>query len=257
MITIAITNQKGGVGKTSTAHAIGSLLAKEKYKVLFVDIDPQGNLSKTLDAEMSEKTVLDIMQNNKLVSSSVQKISDFLFVIPSSKNLAAADIHFNTVGKEKLLAKALANIQENFDFCIIDTGPALGTLTVNALSASDGVIVPIVTDGYSLDGLLAFKNTFDAVVEHVNPKLNLLGILLTMYESNTGIAKEVLTVAEELAKQMNTTVFSSRIRKSVKIKEAQIRKQSIFDYDSKSAPAKDYQLLVEDILNTLNIKERG
>ena len=246
---IAVINQKGGVGKSTTAQAIGQGL-KELYnnKVLFVDLDAQGNLTYSLDAQQSKLTVLDVL-TGKIKTSEAIYHSIQGDIIASNIQLSGADLLLTQTGKEYKLKEALKPITKDYDYIIIDTPPALGILTVNALTASTGVIIPAQADIYSLQGIGQLNNTFEAVKKYCNKDLTLKGIVLTRYNKRAVLSRDVADLIDETAKTLKTKLYKTQIREAIAVKEAQIQKQSIFTYAPKSNATIDYKNLIKEVIN--------
>lgn len=248
MKTYAIINQKGGVAKTSTALALGEGIARKGYKVLFVDLDPQGNLSYTLKANTQGYGALGVLQRPETAKDEIIDLFKNGSIIASTPALYGADTTITQTGKEYRLKEALATIEEGFDFCIIDTPPALGILTVNALTACTAAIIPAQADIYSLQGISQLKTTIETVKKYCNPDLYIAGILITRYNGRTIIRREISELLEETAIQMNTKVYTSRIRECTALVEAQTRRESIFEYAPRSNASDDYFEFVNEIL---------
>lgn len=248
MKTYAIINQKGGVAKTSTALALGEGIARKGYKVLFVDLDPQGNLSYTLKANTQGYGALGVLQRPETAKDEIIDLFKNASIIASTPALYGADTTITQTGKEYRLKEALATIEEGFDFCIIDTPPALGILTVNALTACTAAIIPAQADIYSLQGISQLKTTIETVKKYCNPDLYIAGILITRYNGRTIIRREISELLEETAIQMNTKVYTSRIRECTALVEAQTRRESIFEYAPRSNASDDYFEFVNEIL---------
>lgn len=247
METIAVINQKGGVGKSTTAHAIGAGLSLKGFKVLYLDLDAQGNLSNTLAANTSEKTVLEILQKRAKAKDTIQQ-SGSEDIIASSPQLSGADTIITNTGKEYTLREALEPLKSVYDYCIIDTPPALGILTINALTACTGAIIPTQADIYSLQGISQLHNTIETVKRYCNPALIIRGIVITRYNARTIISREVAEMIEQAAGRLDTKLYKTKIRECIAIKEAQAIQQSIFSYAPRSNAAEDYKALVTEIL---------
>lgn len=244
---ITVTNQKGGIGKTTTSSALISGLTAKKQKVLGIDLDPQGNLGFSLGIEIEDcPTIYDVFKEKVSVTRAISR-TESGDVIPSNILLSGAELEFNRPGREFLLRDALSDLQHLYDYIIIDTPPALNILTVNAYVASNCLIIPMVPEILSLLGVSQLKETIDTVVRFYNKNLKVLGILLTKYNKHLNLSKEVLELAESIAKQLNTQVFDAKIRQSVAVAEAPAHCQSILDYAPRSNPAQDYQSLVEEV----------
>lgn len=247
MIIYSIINQKGGVGKSTTALAIGAGLSLKGYSVLYVDLDAQGNLSYTMGAETQGYNAMGVLQRPETAKAEVQH-TDQGDIIASSPALAGADAVITETGKEYRLKEALESLSGLYDYCIIDTPPALGILTVNALTACSGVIIPAQADIYSLQGISQLNNTLQTVKRYCNPELSILGIVLTRYNGRAIIRREVAEMLEQTARGLNTKLYNSRIRECTALVEAQATKQNIYSYAPRSNAAADYKALVAEIL---------
>ncbi|MFW5677333.1 MAG: ParA family protein [Acetivibrio ethanolgignens] len=246
-VIITVTNQKGGIGKTTTSSALISGLTAKNKKVLGVDLDPQGNLGFSLGIEIEDSpTIYDVFKEKVSVTRAISR-TEYGDVIPSNILLSGAELEFNRPGREFLLRNALSDLQHLYDYIIIDTPPALNILTVNAYVASNCLIIPMVPEILSLLGVSQLKETIDTVVKFYNKNLNVLGILLTKYNKHLNLSKEVLEMAETIATQLNTRVFDAKIRQSVAVAEAPAHCQSILDYAPKSKPALDYHAFIDEV----------
>jgi len=244
---IAVAIQKGGTGKTTSALAITAGLSLKGYKVLAVDLDAQGNFSGTSGAVRDGATVLDALMGKLKISDAIRhtKIGD---VAASGKNLSGADAFITGAGKERRLQKALESVSEAYDYIIIDTPPALGILTINALTASHGVIIPAQADLYSLESIEELSETIKSVKKYVNPDLTIEGIVLTRYNPRTVLSVEISALAKQLAAKLETKVFNAAIRESITVKEAQINRQSLYDYAPNAKVTEDYMSLLNELL---------
>lgn len=247
MIIYSIINQKGGVGKSTTALAIGAGLSLKGYSVLYVDMDAQGNLSYTMGADTQGYNAMGVLQRPDTAKAEVQHTEQG-DIIASSPSLAGADAVITETGKEYRLREALESLRGDYDYCIIDTPPALGILTVNALTACSGVIIPAQADIYSLQGISQLNNTLQTVKRYCNPELSILGIVLTRYNGRAIIRREVAEMLEQTAIGLNTKLYNSRIRECTALVEAQATKQNIYSYAPRSNAAADYKALVAEIL---------
>lgn len=248
---IAIINEKGGVGKTTTTLAIGAGCIQKGFKVLYIDLDAQGNLSHTLKVKSTEQSVIELLEGKTKADDVIQKTSQG-DIIAASRALSGADALITIVGKEYKLKEALELIKENYDYILIDTPPALGLLTINALTACTGVIIPAQADTYSLQGISHLYDTIVAVRQYCNEKLEIKGILLTRYNSRAILSRDIAEVMEQTAKQLNTKVFNTTIRETITVKEAQANQQDIFSYSPKNNAAIDYGKFIDELLGGIN-----
>lgn len=248
MKVITVINQKGGVGKSTTALALGHGLQAKKYSVLFIDLDAQGNISYTLNGNTDGYNTLGILQRPETAPQEIQH-TELGDIIPSTPALSGADSILTSTGKEYKLKEALEFVgkSNNYDYVVIDTPPALGILTINALTASDFAIIPAQADIYSLQGISQLNSTIQVVQKYTNPALKVLGIVLTRYNARSTLTKELTDLLENTAGQLNTKVFKTRIRENIAVKEAQAVKQNLYTYAPKSNASKDYTALVEEI----------
>lgn len=247
MKTIAIINQKGGVGKSTTALAIGAGLILKGYSVLYVDLDAQGNLSYTLGANTQSYNAMGVLQRPETAKEEIQHTAQG-DIIASSPALAGADAVIRETGKEYRLKEALESLSGAYDFCIIDTPPALGILTINALTACEGAIIPAQADIYSLQGISQLNSTIQTVKKYCNPALSIMGIVLTRYNGRSIIRREVAEMLEQTAQSLNTKLYKAKIRECTALVEAQATKQNIFSYAPRSNATADYKALVAEIL---------
>ena len=246
MEVIAVINQKGGVGKSTTAHAIGAGLTLKGHRVLYVDLDAQGNLSYTLRADTNGLTAMELLQGRN-TQAAIQRTAQG-DIIASSPSLAGADTIITAVGKEYRLREALEPLGGLYDYCIIDTPPALGILTINALTACNGAIIPAQADIYSLQGISQLHTTIETVKQYCNPALTIKGIVLTRYNSRAIISREVADMIEQTAGQLQTKLYKAKIRECTAIKEAQATQQDIYSYAPRSNATADYTALIDEIL---------
>mgnify|MGYP005760299637 CR=1 FL=1 len=251
--TIVVANQKGGVGKTTTAINLSASLAELGKKVLVIDIDPQGNTTSGLgvDKEEAENTVYELLLGELEISDCIQKeVFENLDIIPSNINLAAAEIELIDVeDKQFILKKAVDEVRENYDFIIIDCPPSLSMLTINAMCAGDTVLVPIQCEYYALEGLSQLMQTIELVKERLNTELEIEGVVFTMYDARTNLS---LQVVENVKNNLNQNIYKTIIPRNIRLAEAPSHGLPITKYDSKSTGAESYRLLAEEVINRGN-----
>jgi chromosome partitioning protein len=243
---ISFANQKGGVAKTTTTLNLAVAFAESGHDVLCVDLDPQGNLtmSQGIDPDKVEKSMYDVLVDRIPIREVIHERE--IDIAVSSIDLAGAEIAMSTqIGRERSLEKGLAAVRGDYDFVCIDTPPSLGLLTINALTASDKVIVPVQCEYLSMRGLVQLQNTLEMIRENLNPGVEIEGILPTMLDSRTVHAKEAVEILEE---NFGDLVFKSRIRKAVKFAEAPVRGSSVLKYDPKGNAAGYYRELAQEVL---------
>jgi chromosome partitioning protein len=243
---IAFANQKGGVAKTTTTLNLAVAFAESGYRVLCIDLDPQGNLtmSQGIDPDKVEKSLYDVLVNDMPISEIIQHRE--IDIAVSSIDLAGAEIAMSTkIGRERALEKALKEVSGDYDFVCIDTPPSLGLLTINALTAASKVIVPVQCEYLSMRGLVQLQNTLKMIQENLNPDVKIEGILPTMLDSRTVHAKEAVEILEE---NFGELVFKSRIKKAIKFAEAPVKGSSVLKYDSGSSAANYYRELAKEVL---------
>ena len=243
---IAFANQKGGVAKTTTTLNLAVAFAESGYKVLCIDLDPQGNLtmSQGIDPDKVEKSLYDVLVNDMPISEII--VEREIDIAVASIDLAGAEIAMSTkIGRERSLEKALKEVSGYYDFVCIDTPPSLGLLTINALTAANKVIVPVQCEYLSMRGLVQLQNTLKMIQENLNPNVKIEGILPTMLDTRTVHAKEAVEILEE---NFGDLVFKSRIRKAIKFAEAPVKGASVLKYDSGSSAANYYRELAKEVL---------
>lgn len=253
---IAIANQKGGVGKTTTSTNLSACLAEMNKKVLLIDIDPQGNATSGVgvDKNQLENTVYEmIIGECKLEECILRNVIDNLDLLPSNVNLSGAEIDLIGVeSREYILKKSIDEIKDNYDFIIIDCPPSLNMLTVNAMTTADSVLVPIQCEYYALEGLSQLIHTINLVKERLNPGLEIEGVVFTMYDARTNLS---LQVVENVKENLRQNVYKTIIPRNIRLAEAPSHGLPINLYDSKSAGAESYRLLAEEVANYGNEEE--
>ena len=247
---IAIANQKGGVGKTTTAINLSACLAESGKKVLTIDTDPQGNTTSGLgvDKDELENTVYELMLDECTIKESLVKTEfENLDLIPSNVNLAGAEIELLGINeKEYILKNAVDYIKEDYDFIIIDCPPSLNMLTVNALTTANTVLVPIQCEYYALEGLSQLLHTISLVKERLNENLQIEGVVFTMYDARTNLS---LQVVENVKNNLDTTIYKTIIPRSVRLAEAPSHGLPINKYDSRSTGAESYRMLAKEVID--------
>ena len=244
---IAVINQKGGVGKSTTAEALIAGLSLKGYSCLAIDLDAQGNFSYTAGAKTDGATILGVLTGEVKAKDAIQHLQSG-DMIAASNTLAGADAFITNTGKEYKLKEALEELKGMYQYIIIDTPPALGILTVNALTACHSVIIPAQADIYSLQGIEKLAETIKPVKKYCNPSIYIEGILLTRYSPRSVLSRDVAEIAEKLAEKLGTKVFKTTIREAIAIKEAQISQQSLFEYAPKAKVTEDYRAFIEELL---------
>ncbi len=248
---IAIANQKGGVGKTTTAINLSACLAEQGKKVLVIDLDPQGNTTSGfgLDKDSLENTVYQLMLDECTVRESMYGVEEIenLKVIPSDVDLAGAEIELlGRNEREYILKNEVDYIKDDYDFIIIDCPPSLNMLTINALTTSDSVLVPIQCEYYALEGIAQLMHTIDLVKERLNSKLEIDGVVFTMYDSRTNLSSDVVDTVKE---NLQAYVYQTIIPRNVRLAEAPSNGLPINLYDSKSAGAESYRNLAKEVIS--------
>jgi chromosome partitioning protein len=244
---IAFANQKGGVAKTTTTLNLGVAFAEHGMRVLLVDLDPQGNLtmSQGMNPDSIERSMFDVLVHRVPITEVIHQTEVDLAV--SSIDLAGAELALSSmIGRERALEKALAPVKENYNYILIDTPPSLGLLTINALVASDGVIVPVQCEYLSLRGLVQLENTLSMIRENLNPEVGIQGILPTMYDNRTLHSREAVEILQE---NFGDLVFGTKIRKTIRYAEAPVKGSSVLKYDPSGTAAEAYRELAKEVLN--------
>lgn len=247
MKVIAVMNQKGGVGKTTTVQAIGDWLSERDKRVLYVDLDSQCNLSFSMGTSGGAfETLLDPKRINGYVGPVEGR--DNTFILAASPAIVGADAALNEVGKEYRLNEALSVLNTAIDYVVIDTPPALGVLAINALTAADDVVIPVQADMYSLQGLTQIGATIEAVRRYTNKRLQIAGVLITRANERTVVRREFAELLQESAEAMQTKVFNTRVRECTAVIEAQANHTSIYQYAPRSNATADYDAFMREYI---------
>ncbi|MDP4091919.1 MAG: AAA family ATPase [Bacillota bacterium] len=254
---IAIANQKGGVGKTTTAVNLSSCLAYKGKKVLLIDVDPQGNSTSGLgiDKQTISKSIYDVLINDVAIEETLIKTQvDNLMLSPSNIQLAGAEVELvSVISRETRMKMALEDIKSKFDFILIDCPPSLGLLTINSLTAANTILVPIQCEYYALEGLSQLMNTVKLVQRHLNPALDVEGVVLTMFDARTNLS---IQVVEEVKKYFRNKVYRTVIPRNVRLSEAPSFGLPIILYDPKSKGAECYIELAEEVIDLTEEENR-
>lgn len=248
--TIVIANQKGGVGKTTTAINLSASLADLNQKILIIDMDPQGNTTSGLGIEKDERenTVYELLLGECSIEDClIHDVYENLTVLPSNINLSAAEIELvGAADKEFILNDAVSTIKDQYDFVLIDCPPSLSMLTINSMCAADTVLVPIQCEYYALEGLSQLIHTIDLVKDRLNPDLEIEGVVFTMYDARTNLS---LQVVENVKNNLDQNIYKTIIPRNIRLAEAPSHGLPITKYDPKSTGAESYKLLAEEVIN--------
>lgn len=252
---IAFANQKGGVGKTTTCVNLSAFLTYMGQRVLLLDMDPQGNASSGVGIEKTKdtKTMYNLISKECYIDEVIQHTSiENLDIIPATVDLAGAEIDLVQMqSRESVVKNILARVQDKYDFIMIDCPPSLGLLTVNSLTASDSVIIPIQCEFYALEGLTQLMNTIRLIIHHLNPHLQIEGVVMTMKDNRSNLVSQV---SDEIKKFFGNKVFNTYIPRNIRLAEAPSHGETIVTYDIKSKGAEAYQALACEFLDRNNIK---
>lgn len=255
-VIVTVGNQKGGVGKTTTAHALATGLYFKGYKVLAVDMDPQANLSLTYGVNFNKPGIYEALKGEKKIDKIIQETYQGE-IIPSSINLAMLELELTGVmGREYYLRDLLESIKDNYDFIVLDTPPTLSVLTLNAFTTTDDLIIPVGADIFSLQGLGQLYSTIEKVRKYSNKNLNVAGLLITRH-GRSNLSNDFKELIGEKALQLNTSLFNTVIREGVAIKEAQAEQSDIYSNAPRSNPTKDYLNFLGEYLEMKGANEDG
>lgn len=245
---ISIANHKGGVGKTTTTASVGSILATKGYKVLVIDLDAQANLTSSLIKGEVSASIYDAMKKSTALPTYRVNEKTELDLVPASLELAQADFEMaSKIARERILANLLEDYKDKYDYIIMDCPPSLGLMTFNAITASDYVIIPLVAEILPFNGLKMISDFIGQLKKYLNPKIEILGILITRWES-TNLSKGI---EERLRNNLGEKIFTTKIRKNVTIAQAPLEATNIVEYDPKSNGAIDYQAFTDEILERM------
>ena len=257
-VVIAVANQKGGVGKTTSAVNLSVLIAGMGCRVLLIDLDPQGNATSSLgiDKQALAASSYDLLVDEMSVASvAIDTGRPGLWLVPATPGLAGAEIELvGATGRERRLAQAIVRVRGAYDLVLIDCPPSLGLLTVNALTAADGVMVPIQCEFLALEGVGQLIGTIDLVKRHLNPDLDIIGVLMTMYDSRTRLSQHVV---DEVKRYFPERIFGEVVPRSVRLAEAPSYGQSIVEYDRASRGAAAYEAVARELMRRVGLADAG
>ena len=250
---IAVANQKGGVGKTTTSQALAAGLAAKGYRVLGIDLDPQGNFSAACGAEnYNVQTIYEVMKRAASIQDAIQHTKGGYDVVPANIMLAGAEQELSQTGKEHRLKEAVAPVAGDYDFIVIDTPPSLGVLTVNAFTCATDILIPTTAGIFATAGISQLNETVTSVQKYCNPAVKVRGILFTRFNPRANISRQMKELAEQLGEYISAPIYKTYIRSAVVVEEAQANSQDIFDYANKSTVAEDYKAFIDEFLKGVN-----
>lgn len=247
MKIIAVSNQKGGVSKSTTSQALTTILNDKGKKTLAIDMDPQANLTFAMGAyEIDRPSIYDVLKGNASAEDILKPTSSG-DILPASILLSAADTEFMSTGREYLLKESLLNIRSRYEYIIIDCPPALNILTLNAFTVTDYVVIPALADVFSLQGLTQLHKTIMDIKKYCNPNIKILGILLTKYAHRTTLSSHMRDTLDHLSERLDTRLFTTCIRESIVVREAQLKQSNMLEYDRKCNAMLDYVDFVNEL----------
>lgn len=245
---ITIANHKGGVGKTTTTASVGSILSQKGYRVLLIDLDAQANLTGSLLKQEVGASIYEALVSQSSSKMPIYDINANLAIVPASLQLAQADLELaGTMAREHILSDLIEQYIEQYDYILIDCPPSLGLMTLNALAASDYVIIPLIAEALPVNGLTMICNFINLVKRKLNPKIEILGVLITRFEA-TNLSRNI---EMRLRSTLSDLVFATKIRKNVTVAQAPLETKNIVDFDSKSNGAKDYNSFTDEFLEKI------
>ena len=246
---VAVANQKGGVGKTTTAQALAAGLSEKGFKVLGIDLDPQGNFSTACGAEnYNVQTVYEVMKGSSGIRDAIQHMKGGYDIVPANIMLAGAEQELSQTGKEHRLKEAVAPVAGEYDFIVIDTPPSLGVLTANAFTCATDILIPTTAGIFATAGISQLNETVTSVQKYCNPEVKIRGILFTRFNPRANISRQIKELAQQLSEYISAPIYKTYIRSAVAVEEAQANRTDIFDYAEKSTVAEDYKDFIEEFL---------
>jgi chromosome partitioning protein len=252
MKVLSVSNQKGGVSKTTTTQALVTLLNKRNKKTMAIDLDPQGNLSFAMKANLDGTPTIYNLLKGELSADDVLQHTASGDILPANILLSGADTEFTSTGREYLLKESIQELSERYEYVLIDCPPALSILTINAFVASDFIVIPSLADVFSLQGMAQLTNTIHSVKKYCNPNLKIAGILLTRFNPRTNLSNHIQQLLDNTTKSMNTSLFETVIRNSVSLQESQYQQETLTDYSDKSNAMLDYTNFLKELEGVIN-----
>ena len=252
MHIVSISNQKGGVSKTTTTQALATLLNKQGKKALAIDLDPQSNLSFAMKADLDDTATIYNALKGEVKTADILQHTEAGDILPSNILLSGADTEFTMTGREYLLKEAIQEVVKGYEYVIIDCPPALSILTINAFVASSHIVIPSVADVFSLQGMGQLSNTIKSVKKYCNSSLKVAGILLTRFNPRTKLSSHIQKLLENTTKNMDTILFKTYIRNAVSVQESQYQRTNLIDYDQKSNAMIDYIDFIKELEGVIN-----